>query len=52
MVVTLTYDLVPLVDVVSPREEHSAANHLAHDAAHRPDVHVLCVAHAQNDLPT
>lgn len=32
--VVLTNDFVPLVDVVSPWEEHSATDHLTHDAAH------------------
>lgn len=31
-------------------EEDSSSNHLAHDAAHRPDVDVLLVAHAEDDL--
>lgn len=43
-------DLVPLVDVVRAREQHAAADHLAHYAPHRPDVHVLRVAHAQDHL--
>lgn len=47
---TPTDDLVPLVDVVRAREEDAAANHLAHDAAHRPDVHVVRVPHAQDHL--
>lgn len=46
----LTNDFVPLINVIRAREEHSATDHLAHDAAHRPYVHVLVVAHAQNDL--
>lgn len=46
----LLNDLVPLVDVVGAGEEHAAADHLAHDAAHRPDVHVLRVPHAQDHL--
>ncbi len=46
----LTYDLVPLVDVVCSRKENSSADHLAHDAADGPDVDVLLVAHAQDDL--
>lgn len=46
----LTNDLVPLVDVVCAGEQHAAADHLAHDAAHRPDVHVLRVPHAQDYL--
>lgn len=46
----LTNDFIPLINVISAREEHSATDHLAHDAAHRPDVHVLVVAHAQNDF--
>ncbi len=46
----LTDDLVPLVDVVGAGEEHPSPDHLAHDAAHRPDVHVLLVAHAQDHL--
>lgn len=32
--------------MVGAGEEHAAANDLAHDAAHGPDVHVLRVAHA------
>ena len=44
----LLYDLVPLVDVVGAREEHPASDHLAHDAAHGPDVHILLVPHAQD----
>ena len=44
----LLYDLVPLVDVVGAGEEHPASDHLAHDAAHGPDVHVLLVPHAQD----
>lgn len=44
----LLNDLVPLVDVVGAREEHAAADHLAHDATDRPNIHVLRVAHAQD----
>jgi hypothetical protein len=46
----LTDDLIPLIDVIGAREEDSAANHFSHDAAHGPDVHVLLVAHAQDDF--
>ena len=31
-------------------EEDSTPDHFPHDAPHRPDVHVLLVAHAQDDL--
>ena len=39
-----------LVDMVGAREEHAAPDHLAHDAADRPDVHVLLVPHPQDHL--
>lgn len=46
----LTNDLIPLINVIRSREKHSAANHLAHYAAHRPNVDVLLVAHAEDDF--
>jgi hypothetical protein len=46
----LTDNLVPLIDVIRSWEENSASDHLAHDAANRPNVDVLLVSHAQNDL--
>lgn len=46
----LTNYLVPLVDVIRSGEQNTAAYHFTHDAAHRPDVDVLLVAHAQNDF--
>ena len=47
----LTYNLVPLVDVIGSREQHAPAYHLPHNAADRPDVHVLRVPHAKDYLP-
>ena len=46
----LTDDFIPLINVIRPGEEDAAPDHLSHDAAHRPDVHVLLVAHPQDDL--
>ena len=46
----LTNDFIPLIDVIRSWEEDPSSDHLAHDAADRPDVHVLLVAHAQDDL--
>ena len=46
----LTDDFIPLINVICPGEEDAAPDHLSHDAAHRPDVHVLLVAHPQDDL--
>lgn len=36
--------------MVRPREQDSSSNHLPHDAAHGPYVHVLGVPHAEYDL--
>lgn len=36
--------------MIGAGEEDAAPDHLAHDASHRPDVHVLGVAHAEDDL--
>lgn len=36
--------------MISAREENATSDHLAHDAAHRPYIHVLVIAHAQNNL--
>lgn len=36
--------------MICTREEDASADHFAHDAAHWPDVHVLLVAHAEDDL--
>jgi hypothetical protein len=36
--------------MIGAGEEDPAPDHLAHDAAHAPDVHVLLVAHAEDDL--
>lgn len=46
----LTDDLVPLINVIGARKQNPTAYHLAHNAAHRPDVDVLLVAHAQDHL--
>lgn len=46
----LTNNFVPLVDVIGAREQHSTSDHLAHDATHGPNVHVLLVPHPQYDL--
>jgi len=46
----LTDYFVPLIDVICARKEYATAYHLSHDAAHRPDVYVLLVAHTQNHL--
>lgn len=43
-------DLVPLVDVIGAGKEDAAAYHLTHDASYGPDVHVLRVSHAEDDL--
>ena len=47
---TRTYNLIPLVNVIGTGEEDVAADHFAHDAADRPKVHILFVAHAKDNL--
>lgn len=44
----LTYDFIPLIDVICAREQHAATNHFTHDAANWPNIHILFVTHAQN----
>ena len=46
----LTDDFIPLINVICSGEEDTAPDHLSHDAAHRPNVHVLLVAHPQDDF--
>ena len=48
--VTLTNDFIPLINVVSSWKHDSPTDHFPHDAPHGPDVDVLPVAHAQDDL--
>lgn len=46
----LTDNLIPLVYVIGTGEKHPSSDHLTHDAPHTPDVHVLRIAHAEDDL--
>ena len=36
--------------MIRAREQNPSSNHLSHDATDGPNVHVLLVAHAQDDL--
>lgn len=42
-------DLVPLVDVVAARKEHSAPDHFSHYTTDRPYIYVLFVSHTFNE---
>jgi hypothetical protein len=46
----LTYDFVPLVYMISSREQDATSDHLPHDAPDAPYVDVFRVSHTQDNF--
>lgn len=41
---------VPLVNVICAGKQYTTPYHFTHDTSNRPNIHILCVAHAQDDF--
>jgi len=46
----ITYDFVPLINMILAWEKHPTANHFSHDASNGPYVNIIFVTHAKNHL--